>query len=246
MKGMSERYARQIRLPEIGVKGQRKLAEASVLVIGAGGLGAPVLQYLTAAGVGSLDIMDGDTISASNLNRQILFGADDLHKNKAISSIQKLKQLNGEVELTAIPEMLSDENADRFVREHSAIVLCTDSITVRRAANRACVTANVPFVDAAVDGFRGTVLTVIPHVTPCYECVHAFSSLKQETVPILGAMAGWVGCAEALAVIRLLLGLNEPSLGTILFFDGAEMTVEPVSIAINPKCDVCGAGLFLD
>jgi adenylyltransferase/sulfurtransferase len=234
------RYERQVLLPDIGDAGQRRLAEASVLVIGAGGLGAPVLQYLAAAGVGKLGIMDGDTVSLSNLNRQILYGDDDIGKPKAKCASERLKALNGEIEIATIPEMLTDENAAETIKPYDVLALCTDSIKARKTANRACVASDKPFVDGAVGGFGGTVFTYIPSETACYECVHGHISQKREQVPILGAFAGWVGCAEALTVLRLLLGYEDPSRGALLFFDGKEMTSEVIPVAKNPNCPVCG------
>jgi adenylyltransferase/sulfurtransferase len=234
------RYERQVLLPEIGETGQRRLAEASVLVIGAGGLGAPVLQYLAAAGVGAIGVMDDDTVSLSNMNRQILYDEKDIGKPKAICAVEKLQKLNSATLITAIPEMLTDDNAADIIKAYNILALCTDSIEARKIANRACVTAGKPFVDGAVGEFSGIVMTVIPGETACYDCVHGHITQKPEPVPILGAFAGWVGCAEALAVLRFLLGLNEPSRGALLFLDGKEMATEVIPVARNPNCPVCG------
>ena len=237
---MDERYHRQIILPEIGSDGQRKLCGSSVLVIGAGGLGAPVLQYLTAAGIGHIGVMDHDIVSESNLNRQVLYVTGDIGHMKAARAAERLKMMNENAEITVVADKLTDENAVDYIQGYDALALCLDSIEARAIANRACVQAGVPFVEAGVHGFYGTVTTVAPGETPCYACIHRPSSSLDETVPILGAMAGWVGCAEALAVIRLLLGRSEPSKGAILYFDGSDMTVERIVVERNPCCDVCG------
>jgi len=239
MDEISNRYERQVLLSEIGEKGQDKLAVSSVLVVGAGGLGAPVLQYLAAAGVGRIGIADGDTVSISNLNRQILYGEEDIGKPKAEHAAKRIKQLNSGIEVTWISKMVTDENAREIISSCDAAALCTDSLLARKILNRACVAAGTPFVDGAVNRFHGTVMTIVPGETPCYECIHGASSQPRETIPILGAMAGWIGCAETLAVIRLLLGVSDASRGNILFFNGTEMTVEHIPLLKNPDCICC-------
>ena len=234
------RYERQILLPEIGTAGQCRLARASVLVVGAGGLGAPALQYLAAAGVGHIGVVDGDAVSESNLNRQILYGGDDIGGKKADLAVERLRRINGEIKISAIPEALTDDNACEIIRGYSALALCADSLGARKTANRACAAANVPFVDGAVNRFHGTVMTVVPGETPCYECVYGHSAQSGEIIPVLGAMAGWVGCAQAMAAIRLLLGADDPSRGAILLLDGNDMTTERIPVEKNPRCAVCG------
>jgi len=234
------RYGRQTLLPEIGMDGQRRLGDASVLVVGAGGLGAPVLQYLAAAGVGRIGVMDGDVVSLSNLNRQILYGAADIGRSKALRAARRLRRFNGGIKVSAIPEMLTEENAGKIVGGYDALALCLDSVPGRKIANRACVKAGIPFVESAVHGFFGSLMTVLPGETACYECVHGASSPPEGEIPILGAMAGWVGCAEAMAVIRLLLGGPGAAKGTLLFFDGMEMTTEIVPVQRDPACVACG------
>jgi adenylyltransferase/sulfurtransferase len=184
--------------------------------------------------------MDGDTVSLSNLNRQLLYGTKDIGKRKAICAAERLKALNGETKIATIPEMLTNENAAETIKPYDVVALCTDSIKARKIANRACVASGKPFVDGAVGEFSGIVMTVIPGETACYDCVHGHITQRREPVPILGAFAGWVGCAEALAVLRLLLGLSDPSRGALLFLDGKEMATEVIPVARNPNCPVCG------
>ncbi|MDR2939326.1 MAG: HesA/MoeB/ThiF family protein [Clostridiales bacterium] len=235
---MNERYARQLILPEIGTVGQNKLLKASVLVIGAGGLGSPALQYLAAAGVGKIGVMDGDTVSLSNLNRQILYSKDDIGKPKALCAAGLLKKINGEIEIIAYPELLTNENAQTIIKNYDMVALCTDSVDARKITNYACVKTNTPYVDGAVSGFSGTLLTVIPGQTACYECIYGSAIQPEGPTPILGAMAGWVGCAEALAVTQLILGVATK--GIILFFDGIKMATEEIEVAKDPNCKVCG------
>jgi len=237
---MQARYERQVLLSEIGAEGQIRLADASVLVVGAGGLGSAVLQYLTAAGVGRIGILDGDLVSASNLNRQILYGSQDIGKKKAICSMEKLAQKGVDTKITPMSEMLTAGNAIKIISGYDGVVLCVDSLEARIIANRACVKIGIPFTDGAVNKFYGTVFTVIPGETPCYECLHGLSVQGDEAVPVLGAMAGWIGCAEALAVIRLLLEKDGPSVGAVLFYDGLKMSVERVPAVREAGCFCCG------
>ena len=236
MNETSLRYERQLILPEIGPQGQAKLASAKVLVVGAGGLGAPVLQYLAAAGVGHIDIIDGDVVSESNLNRQILYGGQDIGKQKATQAAKRLQYLNDTIKVTPMPIMLTDENSAEIISEYDMLVLCLDSLNSRKISNRGCVAAKVPFIDAAVGGFYGTLVTVVPGETPCYECIQGFSVQPKGLIPILGAMAAWVGCAEALTAIRFIIGADDPSRGTLLLFNGTEMTIEQIQIEKNPQC----------
>ncbi len=235
-----ERYQRQLLLTEIGRAGQEQLARASVLVIGAGGLGSPVLLYLAAAGVGHIGIADGDSVSLSNLNRQVLYGTEDVDKPKAQCAAQALSRLDNALDVRAIPFMLNDENAKKIVTGYDAAVFCLDSIASRRIANRACVEAGVPFVEAGVNSFSGVVVTVIPGETACYDCLYNDVQPISETVPVLGAMAGLIGSMQALCVVRLLLGQQDPSRGALLFMDGKNMTIERIPIQKNPACPVCG------
>lgn len=237
---MNEKYARQIILPELGAAGQQRLAAASALAVGAGGLGAPVLQYLAAAGVGTIGVMDGDAVSVSNLNRQVLYGDKDIGKPKAHLAAKRLRRQNSGVKIIAIPKMLTDENAAEIIKPYDILALCTDSVEARKTANRACVATGKAYVDGAVGEFGGTVFSVLPQKTACYECLYEHTVPAPGPVPVLGAFAGWVGCAEAMAVIRLLLGLPDPSQGALLFFDGKEMTTEQIPVARNPNCTVCG------
>jgi len=137
----SLRYERQLILPEIGQQGQAKLESASILVVGAGGLGAPVLQYLAAAGVGHIGIIDGDVVSESNLNRQILYGGQDIGKQKATQAAKRLQYLNDNIKVTPMPIMLTDENSVEIISDYDLLVLCLDSLKSRKIANRGCVAA---------------------------------------------------------------------------------------------------------
>ena len=243
MQDNNPRYIRQIALSQVGDEGQARLGDASVLVVGAGGLGSPVLMYLAAAGVGTIHIVDGDTISISNLNRQILYGDNDIGEIKAVCAKKKLLGINDELDIQAIPEMLSAKNARSIVRMCDIGVLCLDSVAARKTANRAFIELGKPYVEASIHGFTGTLMTVVPFQTPCYECVYANAIEPKGKIPVLGAMAGWVGAAQALAVIRQILGLADPFGGSIALFDGEQMEIDKIAAARNPKCPICGDGI---
>lgn len=237
---IDRRYQRQVMLPEIGEEGQHKLQNSSILVVGAGGLGGAVLQYLAAAGIGRLDIIDGDSVDITNLNRQILYEDQDIGLPKAQQAALRLRKLNNTIKIDHIDKKLTEENASEIISGYSALALCLDSIEPRIAANRACVKAGIKFVEAGVCEFYGIMTTVIPGLTPCYECARAYRAKSPKSIPILGAMAGWVGCAEALAAIRLLLEIPDDSMGDLLYFNGMKMTIEKISLTRNPNCGACG------
>lgn len=240
MSEMNERYLRQLLMPEIGNEGQQKLAAASVLVIGAGGLGSPTLQYLTAAGIGHIDILDGDTVSLSNLNRQILYGAADIGKPKAECAAKRLSYLNDEITIRALNQWITEENCVGLVHGYDVVAFCLDKVEVRRIANRACVEAGVPYVDAGVVGLRGSAMTVFPGHTACYSCLYHDIKPVSKTLPVLGAMAGIMGSIQALAVIRLLIGLPDPTQEGILLVNGKTLRIDQIPTDRNPDCPVCG------
>ncbi|MCL1914528.1 MAG: HesA/MoeB/ThiF family protein [Eubacteriaceae bacterium] len=243
MQNINSRYIRQTALPQVGDEGQARLGNANVLVIGAGGLGSPVLMYLAAAGVGTIHIVDGDTVSISNLNRQILYGDNDIGKLKTVCAKNRLLEMNSKLNIEAIPEMLCAENARSIVEMCDVGVLCLDSVDSRKIANRAFVELGKPYVEASIHGFAGALMTVVPFQTPCYECVYANAKEPEGKIPVLGAMAGWVGAAQALAVIRHVLEIADPFAGSIAMFDGELMEVDKIAAARNPKCQICGNGI---
>ena len=167
---MDGRYDRQIRMPEIGTEGQRKLEQSVVTVIGCGGLGAPVLTYLVQAGVGTVRIADGDTVSISNLNRQFLHWEEDIGKEKVHSAAEKLRRLNPQIRVETFPFYLTEDNADRILSGSDVVVDCVDSLAGRLLVGRQCLARDIPLVEGAVQGFYGYVLD-ISRKTACLECL---------------------------------------------------------------------------
>lgn len=234
----AERYLRQREL--LGAGGQERLGRSRVLVLGAGGLGSPLLLYLAAAGVGSLRIVDGDTLSPSNLNRQIAYTQAELGRPKAECAARRLRELNPALETQCVTEPFTAENGAALLEGCDAAALCVDSRAARLLANRLLCRAGLPFSDAGVEGCGGYVTAVLPGRTPCLECWFGAQRPAARPGPqTLGAAAGVLGSMEALALLQLLLGGTELA-GRMLFFDGAFWETRPASMSRREDCPACG------
>jgi adenylyltransferase/sulfurtransferase len=241
------RYARQVLLPEVGGAGQVRLLAAKVLVVGAGGLGSPVLLYLAAAGVGNLAIADDDAVALSNLQRQVLYQTADVGKPKAARAAERLTALNPDVKIEAHPVRVTAENVAGLVAGHDLVVDCCDNFGSRFLINDACAAAAVPLVFGAVQGFQGQVAVFDPaRGGPCLRCFNpappprGAGSRACEETGILGAVAGMVGAAQALAAIKVLLGLSDDAAGSVQLFDGLAGTGRRVRLRRDPACPICG------
>lgn len=234
---MESRYERQLLLEDIGEAGQARLGSAKVLVVGAGGLGCPALTYLAAAGVGHIVVVDDDLVTMSNLNRQVLYGRDDLGKKKAITAAKRLRRLNDEIEITPISKRVTEENVRDLLKEVDLVVDCVDNVATRLLLNRTCLDQGIPLVEGGVHGFYGFA-TVIKKGYACLECMgYEEDQEARGPVPVIGATAGVIGTIEASECIRLLLGFDATLLGKILQYDGIQHTMTKVPIKINPRCD---------
>ncbi len=237
MSETNERYARQAAL--FGEEGQKKLSCARVLVLGAGGLGSPLLYYLVAAGVGNLTVVDDDRVSESNLNRQILYTEADLGYWKAERAAECLRALNGTVRVTPVTARFTEQNGPSMVAGSDLVALALDNRETRLLANRLCVAQGKPLVDGGIDGWSGYVTTVAPRQTPCLSCWFENRRTGGHVTVSLGPMAGIIGSMEALAVVENLLGRTGPA-GKMLLFNGSEWTFSPLGIGRRPDCPVCG------
>lgn len=241
------RYARQVLLPEVGGSGQEKLLAARVLVVGAGGLGSPVLLYLAAAGVGHITIADDDTVAISNLQRQILYDTSAVGLPKTSCAEARLDALNPEAKVSALRTRVTAENVASLVAEADIVVDCLDNFGSRFTLSDACVRTGKPLVSAAIQGFSGQLAVFDPaHGGPCYRCFNPAPPPRGgdaracEETGILGAVAGMVGTAQALAVLKLILGLGDDAEGYLTLFDGLAGTTRRVRLAADPACPVCG------
>ena len=240
------RYARQIVLPQVGEEGQRKLAEARVLCVGAGGLGCPTALYLAAAGVGTLGIVDHDRAELSNLQRQILHGEDAVGRSKVESACDALSRLNSSVELRAHETRLQAGNALEILRDYDVIVDGTDNFPTRYLINDACVLLDLPNVHGSVFHFDGQVTVFhAPGGGPCYRCLYP-SPPPPELAPncaeagVLGAICGIVGAMQAAEAMKLVLGAGEPLAGRILSIDALYGSIRELRVRRDPACPMCG------
>ena len=233
-----EVYSRQIMLKEIGEAGQEKLRGSSVLVIGCGGLGAAALYYLAAMGIGRLGMCDGDLVSLSNLNRQILYTMDDIGKPKACTAEKRLLALNPRLKTTVYDSFMDEELAGAIVPEYDIAVDCLDNFSARFVLNDACIAAGKPFVHAGVGEYYGQLMTVTPGAGPCLRCLFPNEIQKKEPDKpsgVIGAIPGILGALQALEVLKYLLGLPVSSDG-LAVFDGLRMSLEKVRLEASPGC----------
>ena len=236
-----ERYARHLVLAEIGGPGQQKLARARVLIVGVGGVGGPAALYLAAAGVGTLGLIDGDTVALSNLQRQILFSGADIGRSKVEAGADRLTALNRHVQVEAHAQALTGDNAAALIARHDVVLDGTDDFDTRFLVNAACVSAGVPLVSGALGRWSGQVGVFAGR--PCYRCLIADPPPDAETcarVGVVGARAGVVGAMAALETIKLITGAGEPLTGRLLLYDGLAATARTVTVAADPQCPVCG------
>lgn len=237
MKEGDRRYAKQAKL--LGEEGQRRLAAAKVLVIGAGGLGSSLLYQLAAAGVGALVVADGDRVSLSNLNRQILYAEADIGQWKAERAAVRLRALNGSIAVEAATQPLTAANGAALLAGCHAAALAVDNWETRLLVNRLCCQRGLPLVDAGAEGFGGSVTVVIPGVTACLECWYGNAAPQALPSQALGAAVGAVASMEALALIELLLDRCELK-GGQLFFDGLRWSAQAIRCPRRENCAACG------
>src|SRR5713101_6546151 len=239
------RYSRHFLLPEVGEVGQAKLLDARVLCIGAGGLGSPAAFYLAAAGVGTLGIVDMDTVDLSNLQRQILHTNDRVGMPKTESARLTLQALNPDVKVVEFRERLSSENAFRIFEQFDIIVNGCDNFPTRYLANDAAVMLKKPLVDGAIWQFEGQATVFYPPHGPCYRCLFPEPPPPGE-VPscaeggVLGILPGLIGCIQATEAVKLILGKGSPLIGRLLQYDALQMTFQEFKVRRNPKCPMCG------
>jgi molybdopterin/thiamine biosynthesis adenylyltransferase len=239
------RYARHIVLPQLGGKGQRKLLDSRVLVIGVGGLGSPVSLYLAAAGVGTIGLVDNDVVDVSNLQRQIVHHNADVGRPKVASAADALRALNPDVNVVQHPVTFSSANAMELIAGYDLVMECSDNFPSKYLANDACVLSDEPLVWGAVFQLDGQMSVVLPRRGPCYRCVFPVPP-SPGSVPscveagVLGALVGVIGSWQALEAIKLLAGVGDPMAGRLLILDGAAGEVDTVEVKRREDCAMCG------
>src|SRR5438477_3124302 len=241
-----QRYSRHLIMPEVTAEGQRRLKAARVLCIGAGGLGSPAALYLAAAGVGTIGIVDFDDVDLSNLQRQILHGTKDIGRAKLESAQDRLRDINPEIEIELHQCRFSSENASQIVSHYDIVVDGSDNFPTRYLSNDVCVFARKPNVYGSVFRFEGQTTVFAPHLGgPCYRCLFP-EPPPPESVPncaqagVLGVLPGIVGTIQANEAIKLILGVGEPLLGRLLYFDALKMKFREFNLRRDPQCPVCG------
>ncbi len=235
-----DRYGRHLVLREIGGPGQQALQRARILMIGAGGLGAPAALYLAAAGVGTLGIVDPDTVALSNLQRQVLYGVADIGAPKVGAAKRRLAHINPHVEIESIEQALTAENASDLIGGWDLVLDGTDDFATRFAVNDACVKAAKPLVSGAIGRWTGQV--GVFNARPCYRCLVSDIPPDAETcaaVGVVGALAGVIGAMMALEAIKLIAGAGEPLAGRLLIYDALAAEARTVKLSADPECPVC-------
>lgn len=239
-----QRYSRHIILPEVGEKGQMKIANARVFIVGAGGLGSPVGYYLTAAGVGIIAIVDNDNVELSNLQRQIAHNVNTLGNPKVESAKKTFESLNPDVNVIAIKQRLTKDNIIDLIRDYDIIIDCSDNFPTRFLVNDACVMTNKPLITGAIFKFEGQVTVVIPGDGPCYRCLfeepppHGVLPSPQE-VGLLGVIPGVIGTLQAVEVLKLILGVGSILKGELLIYNALKSSFRKVKVPRNPECPIC-------
>ena len=241
-----ERYSRHIILKEVGVKGQKKLLAAKVLIIGAGGLGAPAALYLAAAGVGTIGIVDADEVDLSNLQRQVIHTTPDIGRPKVESAAETMRAMNPDVTVNTYQEFVDSTNIAELIAPYDFVIDGVDNFPTKFLINDACVMAGKPFVHAGIIRFKGQLMTYVPGQGPCYRCVFREMPPK-DAVPtckqagVIGALAGVIGCLEALEAVKYILGVGELLTGRLLTYDALAGEFHTVRLPpASPTCPVCG------
>jgi sulfur-carrier protein adenylyltransferase/sulfurtransferase len=243
-KEQRDRYSRHLLLPEVGVEGQQKLLDAKVLLLGAGGLGSPAALYLAAAGVGTLGIVDDDTVDLSNLQRQVIHTTDRVGEPKVDSAAETIAQINPDVEVVKHQVRLDSSNVIELIEPYDIVVDGLDNFPTRYLLNDASVRLRKPVVSASILGFDGQLSVFKPYEGPCYRCLYPVPP-PAELAPscgangVLGVLPGTMGLLQATEVIKLVVGVGEPLIGRLLLYEALGATFTELKVRRDPECPVC-------
>lgn len=247
-----DRYSRHIIMDDVGPEGQKALLDAQVLVLGAGGLGAPIIQYLAAAGVGTLGIADDDEVELSNLQRQVIHGDDDVGRKKVDSAAEFVERLNPDVDVERHDLRVTQDNVEEVIEGYDFVVDGTDNFQTRYLVNDACTLADIPFSHGSIFKFEGQITTFAgTEDSPCYRCMFpeappAGMVPNCATAGVLGVLPGTVGCIQATEAVKAIIGKGELLDGRMVFYDALEMEFDTVEITRKDDCPVCGEDPAID
>jgi adenylyltransferase/sulfurtransferase len=239
------RYSRHILLPEVGGKGQKKIAQARILIVGAGGLGSPAALYLAAAGVGTLGLIDSDLVDLSNLQRQVIHHTADVGRPKVVSAKEKIQALNPDVNVVMYEERFVAKNALDLVRGYDVVIDGVDNFPAKFLINDACFFADKPLVHGGILRFDGRVMTIVPKQSACYRCVFknppppGLVASCQEA-GVIGVLAGIIGTIQATEALKLVLKIGRPLTDRMLDFDARRTAFREIRTRRNPNCPLCG------
>ena len=235
-----KRYDRQMMIPGFGEAGQEKLKRAKVFIAGAGGLGSPIAIYLAAAGVGTIRIVDRDTVEPSNLNRQILHGQKDIGFAKVSSAAEKLTALNPETKIEARQETITEDNAIDLIKGCDVILDAMDNLPARYLLNKTALALGIPFMHGAVQGLEGRAMTVVPGKSACLMCLYHGANVKSVKFPIVGVTPAVIGSIQATEAIKYLTGIGKLLTNKLLLYNGYDMKFTVLEVKRNPGCEHCG------
>lgn len=239
----SDRYSRQIILPQVGSVGQEKLKITKVLCVGAGGLGSSALLYLTAAGIGNIAISDPDRVSLSNLQRQILYQEEDIGKIKSDTAVMRLHQKNSDIFLENIPDPITQNNVLALVKKYDYILDATDNLNTKILLNDICYFLQKPLISASINQFQGQISVFCYPGGPCWRCL--YPQIQEMDQPncaqagVLGMIPGWFGIMQAMEVVKLSLNLPNPLVGQLIYWDILQGTPQCYRLDRNPNCNLC-------
>jgi molybdopterin/thiamine biosynthesis adenylyltransferase len=240
-----ERYSRHIILQEVGAKGQKKLMDAKVLIIGAGGLGSPAALYLAAAGVGTIGIADADNVDLSNLQRQVIHTTADVGKAKVLSAKETMQAINPDVAVNTYNLFVASDNIMELIADYDFVIDGTDNFPAKFLINDACVLSKKAFSHAGIIRFKGQLMTYVPGKGPCYRCVFR-EPPPPEAVPtcrqagVIGAIGGIIGSLQAMEALKFIIGKGELLTGSLLTYDALKMDFRKIKLPNVKNCAVCG------
>jgi adenylyltransferase/sulfurtransferase len=239
------RYGRHLIMPEVTLEGQQKLKAARVIVIGTGGLGAPILAYLAAAGVGHIGVVDFDTVDLSNLHRQIIHKTGNVGKAKTLSAVEMMRDINPQIDIKTYETSLRSDNALELLKDYDIVIDGTDNFPTRYLVNDACALLDKPNVYGSIFRFEGQATVFWASRGPCYRCLYP-EPPEPGTVPscaeggVLGVLPGVVGTIQATEAVKLIIGQGDPLIGRLLLFDALKMKFRELKLRKDPKCPLCG------